>query len=123
MINIGHITDIPEETSKEYHVSPDISLFIVNKHDRLFAYLNQCPHIGVELNWNPDQFLNHDHSLIQCATHGALFMIETGECISGPCLRQALTPIPLIQDTDGQLWVKATDLPNDQPLSPTDPSR
>jgi nitrite reductase/ring-hydroxylating ferredoxin subunit len=38
-----------------------------------YVYLNRCPHRGVGLEWHPDQFLDPSNSLIQCATHGALF--------------------------------------------------
>ncbi len=60
----------------------------------VFLYLNGCPHLGVELNWSPDQFLTVDGSLIQCATHGARFEIDTGRCIAGPCFGEHLVPVP-----------------------------
>jgi len=44
-------------------------------------------------------------SLIQCATHGALFLIESGECIAGPCAGQSLTALPGREDRQG-LWVE-----------------
>lgn len=39
----------------------------------------------------PDQFLNLDGDLIQCATHDALFRLEDGVCIAGPCAGRSLT--------------------------------
>ncbi len=86
MTKIGHIDDIAIDAAKSYQTSSGSELFIVNKNNQLFAYQNQCPHLGIELNWEPDQFLDHDNVLIQCATHGALFVIESGECVAGPCL-------------------------------------
>lgn len=70
-----------------------ISLFVVKKKQQVFVYKNSCPHIGIPLEWTEDQFLTSDKSLIICANHGALFAIETGECISGPCNGQHLAPI------------------------------
>lgn len=70
-----------------------VSLFIVRKKQQLFVYKNSCPHISIPLEWAEDQFLTSDRSLIICANHGALFTIETGECISGPCSGQHLAPI------------------------------
>lgn len=64
--------------------------FVVRKVDKIFAYSNQCPHLGIGLDFVPNQFLCADKSLIQCAMHGALFTIDTGECISGPCAGQQL---------------------------------
>jgi nitrite reductase/ring-hydroxylating ferredoxin subunit len=44
-----------------------------------------CPHLGIPLNWAPERFLDLDGTLIQCSSHGALFQIDSGECIAGPC--------------------------------------
>ena len=52
----------------------------------------------------PDQFLDPSNSLIQCATHGALFLIENGECVAGPCAGQSLTAIECREDTQG-VWI------------------
>ena len=68
-------------------------VFVVRRGNQVFAYLNHCPHTGSPLDWQPDQFLNLERTLIQCATHFALFKIENGHCISGPCAGQALTPV------------------------------
>ena len=32
--------------------------------------------------------------MIQCANHGALFVIENGECVAGPCSGEALVALP-----------------------------
>ena len=58
------------------------------------AYLNVCPHLGIELNWMPGRFMDSDNLFIQCSTHGALFDIANGLCIAGPCKGRALAPIP-----------------------------
>ena len=50
-------------------------------------------------------FLDSSASLIQCATHGALFLIESGECIAGPCAGQSLKALPGREDAQG-LWVQ-----------------
>lgn len=51
----------------------------------LFAYRNSCPHTGSPLDWVEHQFLDLDGALIQCATHDARFLIDTRECVFGPC--------------------------------------
>ncbi len=71
--------------------------FVIKKEGRLFAYINHCPHTGAPLDWEPDQFLNLDQSYIQCAMHGALFEIETGLCVYGPCVNRRLDSVPLDQ--------------------------
>lgn len=59
------------------------------------AYLNQCPHMGVELNWKPGSFMDSDKLFLQCSTHGALFKPRDGECIAGPCQGDALTALDI----------------------------
>ena len=59
--------------------------FVVRRGGNVHAYVNQCPHAGYPLNWSPDAFLAPDAPLILCAMHGALFEIETGLCLAGPC--------------------------------------
>ena len=64
--------------------------FVVYKGGEICAYQNRCPHVGVELNWQPDQFLSLDGASIQCSMHGALFRIDDGFCHSGPCYGESL---------------------------------
>lgn len=81
-----------------------LELFVVNQGGRFFAFENRCPHTGASLNWQPDQFLDFESRFIQCALHGALFRIEDGYCLRGPCLGRSLRPLPL-QEHDGKLWL------------------
>ena len=86
-------SDIEEGSSRGFDFG-DSSVFVVRKDGELYVYANRCPHLGVELEWVQDQFLNSDSSLIQCSTHGALFLIEDGHCVAGPCLGENLRAIP-----------------------------
>mgnify|MGYP001815272121 CR=1 FL=1 len=70
-------------------------IFIVRQGNRVYGYLNSCPHTGGPLDWTPDRFLDLDGEYIQCAMHAALFRIEDGRCISGPCNGDRLTPVPV----------------------------
>ncbi len=56
----------------------------------VFAYQNYCVHAGHPLNWKPDSFLTPDQTAIICASHGATFAIDSGECFAGPCVGKAL---------------------------------
>lgn len=67
------------------------SIFVVRQGAQAYAYLNDCPHLGAELNVQADAFLDHDGRHIRCALHGALFDIASGQCLAGPCQGQALT--------------------------------
>lgn len=79
----------------------EASHFAVKKDGEIYAYRNFCPHLGVNLEWLPDQFLDADGELIQCATHGALFLPTSGECVAGPCTGASLTPVPVEHTAEG----------------------
>lgn len=69
------------------------SIFAVRRAGQLFVYHNQCPHLGINLEFQANDFLDADGAHIICSTHGALFEIATGECIFGPCNGDALTAV------------------------------
>lgn len=91
MIKLCHINDIAEGSARGFNLGSE-KYFAVKRDSRLFVYKNSCPHLGIPLEWHEDNFLDSDGELIQCATHGALFVIETGECVFGPCLGDRLSP-------------------------------
>ncbi|HTN35201.1 MAG TPA: Rieske 2Fe-2S domain-containing protein [Marinobacter sp.] len=64
------------------------------------AYINKCPHMGIELNWMPGRFMDTDKLFIQCSSHGALFKPGTGECIAGPCQGDALSTLDVRVEGD-----------------------
>ena len=81
-----------------------IKLLAVRRDGIVYFYINRCPHRGVALEWQPDQFLDASASLIQCSTHAALFLIESGECVAGPCAGQFLTGLDCHEDSQG-IWL------------------
>ncbi len=87
------LDEIPDPGGKGFAPPGRPRFFVVRVDGAVRGYVNSCPHQGVNLDWNPDRFLTRDKDLIQCATHGARFVIETGECIAGPCRGRALTPV------------------------------
>lgn len=92
------LSELPDPGSKSVVVDQEgklRELFVVRRGAAAYAYLNSCPHTGAPLDWMPDQFLNIDGTLIQCATHHALFRMEDGFCVSGPCAGQALQSVPV----------------------------
>jgi nitrite reductase/ring-hydroxylating ferredoxin subunit len=65
---------------------------VVRWDDRVYGYVNRCTHAGSPLDWTPDRFMSADGRHLQCATHGALFRVEDGICLRGPCNGAGLTP-------------------------------
>ncbi len=72
-------------------------VLVVRTATGIYAYRNQCPHTGAPMEWEPDRFLDFSGALIQCGIHGALFRIEDGYCVAGPCARQSLQALPVIE--------------------------
>ncbi len=87
-----HSDEITEGKSKGFQIG-ETFLFAVKKNATIYVYKNSCPHLGIQLEWQADEFLDSDATTIQCSSHGALFRIEDGECLLGPCLGQSLTAI------------------------------
>jgi nitrite reductase/ring-hydroxylating ferredoxin subunit len=69
--------------------------FVVRVPDGVRAYVNRCAHLPNRLNYLPDEFLNHERTLIQCSMHGAVFEKETGLCVAGPCFGRSLVALPV----------------------------
>lgn len=96
-------TDIEDPGSKSFDVKikrKTQAIFVVHKNGEFFAYYNKCPHTGASLEWQENEFLDLDKALIQCATHDALFVIDSGECISGPCVGDLLQTLPISIQAD-----------------------
>lgn len=70
--------------------------FVVRSGATVRAYVNRCPHAGHPLDLRPHRFLTPDRALIVCASHGALFEKDTGQCIAGPCAGRSLQSIPAL---------------------------
>ncbi len=101
------LEELAEGASKGFSIETPAGyqeFFVVRKDGQVFAYRNSCPHTGGPLDWVPDQFLNLDGDLIQCATHDALFRIEDGSCVAGPCAGMALSPVS-VRVSDKEIYV------------------
>ena len=83
------------------HNGQTIDGFIVKNNYSYFAYRNSCPHTGAPLDWVEHQFLDADATLIQCAIHDARFIIDTGECVLGPCPGESLEKLEIVVQPDG----------------------
>jgi nitrite reductase/ring-hydroxylating ferredoxin subunit len=94
------LADIPEGGGKGFWFGEDIArfgVFLIRRGDTAWAYVNSCPHRGTPLDWLPDRFLDRDGRHILCATHGALFRIADGFCLSGPCAGARLRPVEIVR--------------------------
>jgi nitrite reductase/ring-hydroxylating ferredoxin subunit len=86
--------------------------FAVRYRGKACAYVNRCPHLGTELDWQPGEFFEVSGLYLVCSTHGALFEAGNGFCVAGPCQGASLEPLE-IRERDGQVL-----LLNDHPACP-----
>jgi nitrite reductase/ring-hydroxylating ferredoxin subunit len=97
------LAEIPDGGGKGFWFGEDTSrfgIFLIRKGEAVFAYVNSCPHRSTPLDWLPDRFLDRGGVHILCATHGALFRIADGFCLSGPCAGASLSPLATIRHDD-----------------------
>jgi nitrite reductase/ring-hydroxylating ferredoxin subunit len=73
----------------------EVEAFLVNFGGALHAYVNRCRHVAMGLDWVENQFFTADGCYLQCATHGAFYVPDTGECIAGPPCGKSLVRVPL----------------------------
>ena len=97
------LDDLVEPPSKAFLLQFDdgeeVEIFVVRQDDHAYAYVNDCPHQRLPLNWKDDTFLTLDKSRIMCVMHGATFRIETGEMVMGPIPSgTCLLKVPIIVD-------------------------
>ena len=86
----------------------DEPAFAVRFRGRVFAYLNRCGHVPVELDWQHNEFFDNSKLYLICATHGALYAPETGRCLGGRCNGKGLMPLPVIE-RDGAIYFTPTE--------------
>ncbi len=89
-------------TSKfELEIKTDTqSGFVVFFEGKYHAYLNQCKHLPIELDYEPNEFMDDEKQWIVCSTHGAIYHPASGECIAGPCRGEILQKLNITELKD-----------------------
>lgn len=101
------LEDIPDGQAKGFTLGSGRDqrrLLVARRGDRVFGYQNECPHARTPLDWTPDRFMSLDGLFLQCATHGALFRVNDGFCVQGPCAGRSLAPVA-VHLTDGAVFL------------------
>jgi nitrite reductase/ring-hydroxylating ferredoxin subunit len=97
------LADLPENDAKGFAFRDGErvrKILIVRRGDELRCYRNICPHAGVPLDWVPDKFMNRARTFLVCQAHGALFEIDDGYCIEGPCAGDSLRALKVAVEGD-----------------------
>ena len=78
--------------------------FVVRYGGRAYAYLNRCAHVPIELDWAEGEFFESSGLYLMCATHGAIYVPESGYCAGGPCRGGRLRKIEIIEHEQRIYW-------------------
>lgn len=97
---LGSLDEITEGGAKEFvfgRGTTVFSMFVVRSSvDRVYGYLNLCPHYSMPLNYRAGVFTNETGTRIRCTMHFAKFRIEDGHGVSGAAERCWLDPVPVV---------------------------
>lgn len=110
-IIVGRLDEIDDPGCREFRIGEGdwpFRGFVVRRGDAIFAYQNFCMHVGHPLNWKPDSFLTRDQTKIICASHGAIYEIDSGLCVGGPCRGKSLRRVEC-EVRNGQVFVRGPD--------------
>jgi nitrite reductase/ring-hydroxylating ferredoxin subunit len=77
-----------------------LGAFVVRHDGALHVYVNRCPHVTYSLDFGDGNVQDPSRRFLQCYSHGAMFLPESGECFMGPVVGRRLEPLPATQDGD-----------------------
>ena len=76
--------------------------FAVRYDGKVYAYINRCAHVPVEMDSMDGRFFDYSKLYLICATHGATYLPDSGLCVQGPCPGKQLKPVP-VEERDGRV--------------------
>lgn len=100
------LADLEENVGRSFR-SPAGEVILVLRDGLVHGWENTCPHLGINLEFNPDEFMDCENHYLICSNHGALFQVEDGLCVSGPCQGQSLLRVP-VEVRDAAVWLADT---------------
>lgn len=79
---------------------PREALVLLDHEGQVRAYVNQCKHLPIPIDSGSREFFDADRRHLLCGTHGALFRLDDGMCVRGPCRGMPLDPVEVEVDED-----------------------
>ena len=102
------LEDIPDNDSASFaaHIGgARTGVMALRRGKTVFVYVNSCPHVGARLDFQSGRFLNLERTHVHCSNHGALFRIEDGYCVRGPCAGKSLQSVEA-RVRDGEVFIR-----------------
>ncbi len=82
-------------------LGPAFGGFVVGRVDQAWrAYRNECRHRALPLDLGSSSPMSDDGQRLLCNQHGALYRLEDGLCVVGPCAGERLVALAVRQDGD-----------------------
>ncbi|MBO9712041.1 Rieske (2Fe-2S) protein [Sphingomonas sp.] len=97
-VTLGPLDLIPDGAARNFVLEMKAGRFhgfVVRRGGEVHGYVDRCAHMALPLAQTLDAYLTPDGSLIQCSWHGALYRIEDGLCVGGPCAGARLAAWPV----------------------------
>ena len=119
-MRLCHLDELPDGASRGFDPQRggQDTVLVVRQGRVLHGYADACPHHGTPMAWRKDAYLDAAGQHIVCAAHGALFDIDTGLCVLGPCLGDRLSAVRLHIHDNGDVHLDDADTPPPQETSP-----
>ena len=83
--------------------------FVVRYEGKVYAYVNKCAHVPIELDWNEGDFFDITQHYLICSTHGAHYRPESGYCVMGPCKGRRLKEV-VAYEVNHEVWVDVSSI-------------
>jgi len=98
---------IPVALPRGANRRPREALVLLGSDGEPRAYLNECRHLPIPIDLGSRRFLTQNGQHLLCGTHGALYRLDDGVCVTGPCLSLALDALKLVEE-EGILYIDDT---------------
>lgn len=94
-------------------------IFIARFGKEYHAYVNECPHQHVRLDWEKNNFFEPNYlKVLMCGKHGSQFDPETGVCIEGPCKGARLEKIVCFVDDEDDVVLAGVNIDLEAQIGP-----
>ncbi|MGB0592176.1 MAG: Rieske (2Fe-2S) protein [Myxococcota bacterium] len=97
------VSELPEGGVSHFRFERDgehLGAFVVRHEGVLRVYVNRCPHVTYSLDFGDGNVQDPSRRFLQCYSHGAMFLPESGECFMGPVVGRSLESLPAKEDGD-----------------------
>lgn len=82
----------------------EVPAFVIRYRGAVHAYVNECGHVPVRLDWTAGEFFDDSGLYLICGVHGALYAPDTGRCLLGRCQGRGLRSLP-VSEHDGSVFL------------------